>query len=74
MIFFISVIPNLTTEGEDIELANINVNSVFTNSDFQSLKTTPSIVLLVYDGYPQLETPELSIFIFSRVSSCGYPS
>ena len=33
MIFFISVIPNLTTEGEDIELANINMNSVFTNSD-----------------------------------------
>ena len=58
MIFFISVIPNLTTEGEDIELANINMNSVFTNSDYQSLKTTPSIVLLVYDGYPQLETLE----------------
>ena len=58
MIFFISVIPNLNTEGEDIDLANINMNSVFTNSDYQSLKNTPSIVLLVYDGYPQLETLE----------------
>ena len=38
MIFFISVIPNLTTESEDIELANINMDSVFTNSEYQSLK------------------------------------
>lgn len=56
MVFLISIIPNLVTEGEDIELANINMNSVFTNSNYQSLETTPSIVLLVYDGYPQLET------------------
>ncbi len=56
MVFLISIIPNLVTEGEDIELANINMNSVFSNSNYQSLKTNPSIVLLVYDGYPQLET------------------
>ncbi len=56
MVFLISIIPNLVTEGEDIELANIKMNSVFTKSNYQSLKTTPSIVLLVYDGYPQLET------------------
>ena len=56
MIFLISIIPNLVTEGEDIELASINMNSVFTNSNYESLKTTPSIVLLVYDGYPQMET------------------
>ena len=58
LIFFISVLPNFISDDIEIDLVNISNNSVFSNSEYQSLKNNPSIILLVYDGYPQLETLE----------------